>query len=269
MSTHDAALLELSDLNLAEAHREQVRFALGYRIEEHEDALLLASATRYPAGPFNSLLPLGQGVNDAVPLLDRARQWYGALNRGFTIYARQHRDRALVALWEREGYARVGEPVGMVLSQAPDAHALSTNVSIRTLQGAERAADVVEISAAAYESMGLPGDMTRKMFAMPERWLTPHWLVQVVYEGEQPVAGAMLLFSHGIAGVYWVGTRPEARGRGRADAVMRSICRHAFELGTRLVVLQASPMGEPVYRRMGFREITRYPWYLVPKEPLG
>jgi len=27
-------------------------------------------------------------------------------------------------------------------------------------------------------------------------------------------------------------------------------------------VLQASRQGEPVYRRMGYREITRYAWYV-------
>lgn len=35
--------------------------------------------------------------------------------------------------------------------------------------------------------------------------------------------------------------------------------------GVRFVCLQASPEGEPVYRRPGFREITRYPWFVAPR----
>lgn len=265
MSTADFQLLELSDSNLAEAQREQVRFASGHHIEERQDVLLLASATRYPAGPFNSILPLGPGTGDAAALFERARSWFASKQRGFTVYLRNHRDRALSALCEREGFTRVAESPGMVLTRLPESKALAAGVRILPLT-VERALDFVEVSAAAYESMGLAPDVTRKAFVSPERWLAPQWHVQVVYESDRPVAGAMLLFSHGIAGVYWVGTRPDARGRGYADAVMRVITRYAFEHGARLVVLQASPMGEPVYRRLGFREVTRYPWYLVPKD---
>jgi hypothetical protein len=28
------------------------------------------------------------------------------------------------------------------------------------------------------------------------------------------------------------------------------------------VVLQASAMGEPIYAKMGYREITSYPWFI-------
>ena len=79
----------------------------------------------------------------------------------------------------------------------------------------------------------------------------------------------MLLFSHGIAGLYWVGTVPESRGRGLGAAVTRTLANHAFERGARAVVLQASPAGEPVYRTLGFREITRYPWFVEPATRRG
>jgi predicted GNAT family acetyltransferase len=118
--------------------------------------------------------------------------------------------------------------------------------------------------ASAYEALQLPAAVTRKLLARPERWLTPFNSAQLVLEHGQPVAGAMLLASHGIAGIYWVGTLPEARGRGHAETVTRAISEHAFDLGARAVILQASVMGEPVYRRIGYREFTQYTRYLVP-----
>ncbi len=109
----------------------------------------------------------------------------------------------------------------------------------------------------------MPAAVTEKVFSLPERWLLPHLHYEVLYDHDAPIAAAMLLFSHGIAGVYWVGTLPSARGRGHADAIMRRVSNFAFDRGASFVTLKASALGEPVYRRLGYREVTRYPWYVV------
>lgn len=51
---------------------------------------------------------------------------------------------------------------------------------------------------------------------------------------------------------------PEARGRGLAELVTHAVTQVGFGLGAELVVLQATPMGEPVYRRMGFEQFQTY-----------
>ncbi len=86
-------------------------------------------------------------------------------------------------------------------------------------------------------------------------------VVVLGYVEERPAAAAVAILSDGIAGLYWVATLPEARGRGLGEACTRLAGNRAFELGARCVVLQASKMGEPIYRRMGYREVTRYRWY--------
>jgi ribosomal protein S18 acetylase RimI-like enzyme len=73
----------------------------------------------------------------------------------------------------------------------------------------------------------------------------------------QPAAGAHLLCSHGMAGVYYVGTLEAARGRGLGELVTATVTNRAFERGAPFVGLQASPMGEPIYRRMGYRDLYR------------
>jgi predicted GNAT family acetyltransferase len=74
----------------------------------------------------------------------------------------------------------------------------------------------------------------------------------------------MIIFSPLVAGVYWVGTTSGARKTGLAEACTRYVTNAALEQGARAVTLQASPMGEPIYTRLGYRTFDRLRWYVVP-----
>jgi len=78
-----------------------------------------------------------------------------------------------------------------------------------------------------------------------------------------PVAAAALFVGAGVAGIYNVATVPEARGRGIGRAVTTAALVEAVARGQHTAVLGSSEMGYPVYRRLGFREVSRlrsYAW---------
>ncbi|HEV7275959.1 MAG TPA: GNAT family N-acetyltransferase [Devosiaceae bacterium] len=79
----------------------------------------------------------------------------------------------------------------------------------------------------------------------------------------RPVATATSFRTGDVAGVYFVFTLPEVRRRGIGASITAAALHRTLQEGARLGVLGASPMGEPVYRRMGFREYCRiglYEW---------
>jgi predicted GNAT family acetyltransferase len=84
----------------------------------------------------------------------------------------------------------------------------------------------------------------------------------VAYKDNKPASCAFALLSHGIAGIYYVGTIEAARGIGLAEQCVRAVGNAAFKFGARCVILQASIYGEPVYKRIGYQESTRYLRYL-------
>jgi GNAT superfamily N-acetyltransferase len=59
------------------------------------------------------------------------------------------------------------------------------------------------------------------------------------------------------AGVFMVGTVPEARGRGLARRLLLRALHDARSAGSTVSSLQSSRLGYPVYRRLGYVELCR------------
>ena len=57
-------------------------------------------------------------------------------------------------------------------------------------------------------------------------------------------------------------TRSTARGRGLGAAVTWAAVHEGLRRGARFASLQAWPMGEPVYRRIGFAAVSHYGVFL-------
>ena len=74
----------------------------------------------------------------------------------------------------------------------------------------------------------------------------------VGYLRGEPVCCSQAMLSDGVAGLYNVATNAGYRRRGFGAAMTVAALRDARALGYRTAVLEASPMGEPIYRRLGF-----------------
>ncbi len=62
----------------------------------------------------------------------------------------------------------------------------------------------------------------------------------------------------GVAAIYGMSVKPEARGRGIAGGLTTILLRRAKEAGSRRAVLHSTEMAVGIYRRSGFVERCRF-----------
>jgi GNAT superfamily N-acetyltransferase len=259
-----ATLIELSDLNYFEALRELARRSGG--VVHDQDGLMLYTSS-HPLPVLSNGAFRTENHLPAADVLARARDFFRTHRRGYTINIRAHADADLDKAAREAGLVQLGNGPGMVLDRRlPDADP-PPGVTLRRVATTADAAAFADVMSAAYGTYGIPPDAAPALFARLETLVGPHIVTFLaLLEDGTPAAGAMTIVTHGVAGIYWVGTIPQARGRGLAELCTRAAGNAGFDLGARIASLQASPMGEPVYRRMGYVEITRYP-FLVQLTP--
>jgi GNAT superfamily N-acetyltransferase len=89
----------------------------------------------------------------------------------------------------------------------------------------------------------------------------PFWTYLALLNG-RPVGTSQLFLSAGVAGIYNVTCVPEARGQGIGAAITQAPLLDARAIGYRVGILQASKLGYPVYRRLGFQDFGKMSVYL-------
>jgi ribosomal protein S18 acetylase RimI-like enzyme len=252
-------------LNLVESSRRLFELDPGAELEEG-DGWLFGAGSANQAAITNAAFRLDDGLEPAE-LISRAREFFGARGRGFAIWARSRlaEDEELIASAEADGLQNIYEMPEMTLSGRPAAEPPASGVKVRRVESAEDAESYWSIASSAYQALGFPPEIFGHYRGL-EKLTAPggEGAAFLADLDRAPAAIAMTLVSHGAAGIYWVGTLERARGRGIGRAVSAAATEAGFDLGAEFASLQASHMGEPVYRAMGYEAIYDYRLLLSP-----
>jgi ketosteroid isomerase-like protein len=248
------ALLRSMDLNCWELFREVARGSRGGEVIDTADYSLLWS----PRGtPFHNALLVRAPISVETALEASAR-FHGARRATATIWVRAHADQALEAALRARGFITFTSMPGMVLLGDPGTRCEPAGLVLRAVRDEAGRDAFCHVAAESYAVYGAPPEYAADAFARLESVCAPHVQGFVGYRDGAPVAAAALYLTHGVAGIGWVGCVPAARGQRFAEAVTWAAIREGFRRGASFANLQASPMGRPVYERMGFATPTEY-----------
>jgi GNAT superfamily N-acetyltransferase len=127
---------------------------------------------------------------------------------------------------------------------------------------AERA-DAEAWTKAVVETFGLPKSIAEML--SPHRAPRNNEVEQAhffgVFHGDRVVATSGIYLNGNVAGIYSVGTVPEARGKGLGAHVSAESLRFAAKMGYKVGVLQSSTAGYSVYKRLGFQDLGTVPLF--------
>ena len=189
-------------------------------------------------------------------VLSRSHEFFAQRGRDYHLMALAGRDDDLIAAAAEAGYTveEGGDPV-QVLTTGPVTGFDVPGVEFRAVTDADAVDDYIAVCVDAHAAYGFPEDLFPTIFARPAAMLAPHLYPVVGYDGDRPVATATAFLSHGVAGIGWVAVVRDEHRRGLGAAVTATVTNLGLELGGRGATLMASPMGAPVYRRMGFVDV--------------
>jgi hypothetical protein len=258
--------VRLGHQNLIDYSRASTQWASRGSLHQDRDALFYAGGSWIPVvgnGAFRT-----DDAVDPEDLLDRTDAFFSRRKRGYSIKVRDNgEDDDLRAACEAHGLVPLGEPTPqMICHHRLDTPALPAGISLRAVRDEQGVADFAAVDADAYGTYGMPAEVFDQIFDRPQRLLANvQTAVVVAYRadrgdradrGEQPIATALTYLSGGVASLQWVGTVAGARQAGLGRVVTVWATNAAFDMGATSVTLQASPMGEPLYVKLGYE--TRY-----------
>jgi hypothetical protein len=258
---NECELLKLADLNLIEFWRESAKWIPGTEVFETHETVFIDSGNSFPG--CSLVFNLSEKTDEQpANFLARAKAFFSGRKKGFSLMLRGHRDQEIIQYCKEHNIFLVGEQPGMVLEGKVNDVNIPEGAQLHWVNSEAELQDFREVVSEAYLDLAFPREVSENYFTHIERVLSPFSLWAVVYLNGEPSCAAMTMLSHGIAGVYWVGTGKKARGKGLAQYCVREVGNAAFELGARKVVLQASKFGAPVYPKIGYRSFTLYPHFI-------
>jgi len=225
------------------------------RFEQH-GAYVFVSCPRLPLPSFNGVWS-GDDDTAAAVALERELARVRATGVPPGVVARDDGAPRLLGEARKLGLTETMAVPGMIVTPAGFRPAGADGVEIEASRDEAALAEASEVMAAGFEA---PAEWFRLLNGSDQS------TVYVLRAGGRAVSAALSFpGKHGV-GIFNVATPKEHRGRGYGAAVTSRAVADGLAVGAGFAFLQSSAIGESVYRRLGFEQVSSY---TIASEPSG
>ena len=228
----------------------------GGSVTETDGLLMYASASPSPF-PWNGAVRKASGLT-ADEIDERTAAFFSPLGHGFALCALEGLDDDLIAAY---GEADFGAPE-MIIDHPVETVALSDGAELKPVTDEKTRIDFLDAVGESFETLGESRETWLACYPTVDSLANPHSVAMLIYQDGVAAAGGMYYRTVNTIEVLHIGTRPSFRGNGHGRAVTAALTNHAFDHEVRLASLQATPMGLPIYQRMGYQTVSTYHCYV-------
>lgn len=198
----------------------------------------------------------------AGEMVEKAEEFFGELGFKYSFWVRGHGNENLEKILKDKGYKPSREPgsAGMMIQENIKYVELPEGYEMREVKDEKEILDFASITKEAFEK---EDSVVNCMFSSREVLVDSNVKSFLIYKGDLAVSAAITMLSSDVAGIYYVGTLESERGKGLGSYIVRISTNKGLEEGKKAVILQASKLGESVYKKLGYKTITRYRTYRI------
>ncbi len=208
-----------------------------------------------PVPGFNGVWVDGPDSPAALDQLRRAVQDVDDAGAPCWVQLRAGATPAFEDAAQRLGFGLEEKIPGMVVRR--DELAVGPPAAVTRVRDEAGLLEALTIAAAGFEA---PAELFAPLYTLNVA-ASPSVAIYVAEIDGDGVSTATAWTRDGGVGIFNVATPPAHRGHGYGWAVTERAIRDGFAAGADLAWLQASSLGEPLYRAMGFRQVETYLLY--------
>jgi hypothetical protein len=208
----------------------------------------------YPTAPLPMFNGVWSGEDDAAAAaaLERELERVRASDAPPGVCVLDDRAPRLLAEARRLGLSETLTIPGMIVDASAFRPVRLDGVEIEVVRGDDALAEACAVMASGFE---VPTEWFSEMYR--EEVLADS-VVYIVRAGGRAVSTAVAYQGRTGVGIFNVATPEPDRGRGYGAAVTSRAVEDGLAAGADFAFLQSSPPGEPVYRRLGFEQVSTY-----------
>ena len=244
---------------LAHAFKRMAHLCGGTWIDD-DGLLVYRTATPEPT-VWNGALALSTALS-AAELVSRADAFFAGERPAYGFWVVESRDAALATALAHAGADVVSDDPHMSLELEGVEPEIGSGIALEVVHDEVGRQRYLQVASRSFETLGVDPGTWALVYPSVAAVAQDDIITVVALQAGLPLAGAMAYLDGGICEVIHVGTLPSERGRGLGAVATMAVVAQARRRGATEAILQATPEGEPVYRRLGFRQIDRVRLYL-------
>lgn len=252
---------DIAHRNLRDTIKHRILNIDGGKILENKDFLLFTIGVPSNDSHLNGCLSFNDEAYDSTFI--EAMRFFKDLSFGFSFWIREGMDNKLENLLKEKNYEpkrKTGSSLMVTKTRIEDS-SLPPGYELKEVKSLDYQQDLKNVIKEAFEKEDPVLDV---MFSSKENLFSEKVKSFLIFNDKgKAVSAAITSVTSDSAGIYYVGTLEEERSKGLGKAITKASTNIGFDLGKDMVILQASPLGEYVYKKLNYEKIGVYMSYGV------